>query len=306
MVSSEESAWGMCTGTVDVSAARALAWMYHFMSYERCAVHVRANGDLMRLCVPTTGGNHSVFQVIELNVPAAKNRVLAHKVTWRRTNEDVLEMASTSIQDLAGTADYPTVMQAIDIGSCKFQPLADNACRVVMVGQGVARGWMPNKAMEYATKGFLSIVDELREGYERSGKAVDDELRAVFPPPPPLIELEGEQVRVVNRCLALEVGSGAIKWQALKSTSPLVSLSMMYTEPEGNQPRYAPSRANRIRERDAGRSSERKRELELPDDLLQLRSRKTSQRQPRTNDRRQQPTLARGANNLLRGGRSET
>jgi hypothetical protein len=92
-------------------------------------------------------------------------------------------------------------------------------------------------AMNWSVKNFLGTAEELRDKYERNGKAVDAELRGGLPPPPPMDTLIEEQTRAVQRCLTLEAASAAVEWTSLKSTSPFVSLSMRYTKPVGGQPR---------------------------------------------------------------------
>ena len=73
--------------------------------------------------------------------------------------------------------------------------------------------------------------------FERNGREVDEELRSAFYLPPLLKNLNDDQTRVVQRCLALETGSASVEWTPLKSTSPFVSMSMKYTAEEGIESR---------------------------------------------------------------------
>jgi hypothetical protein len=91
--------------------------------------------------------------------------------------------------------------------------------------------------MNFGVKIPLGFAENIRDKYERNGKAVDAELRGAFPPPPPMDDLNEEQTRVVQRCLALETGSASVEWTPLQSTSPFVSMSMKYTKPVGSEPR---------------------------------------------------------------------
>jgi hypothetical protein len=144
---------------------------------------------------------------------------------------------------------------------------------VTLVFQVTAGGSVPVMAMNFGVKTALGIVEDLRDWYERNGKAVDKELMAASPPPPPKESLNEEQMRVVRSCLSLETvaATGASSasndsslkpasnnssprrllgivsanpaaaqaraekgsWVELKSTSPFVSLSMEYTNPVG-------------------------------------------------------------------------
>jgi hypothetical protein len=153
-------------------------------------------------------------------------------------------------------------------GFWRFKPLAPNVCSATLVFQAVMGGRIPVMAMNYGVKAALAFAESFRNSFERNGKAVDAELRRALPPPPSMETLNEEQAGVAQRCLALETesaaeiaalvrssknlvtyrGSAAAQaraakgsWVKLKSTSPFVSLSMMYTEPEGLKQRYASS-----------------------------------------------------------------
>jgi hypothetical protein len=74
-LSSEESAWGKARTEVDVSAGRALAYMWHLMSYMRCAPR-----DPKLLCTAVDLPNtHSMYQVFEKTVSMAANRVFGER-----------------------------------------------------------------------------------------------------------------------------------------------------------------------------------------------------------------------------------
>jgi hypothetical protein len=122
-------------------------------------------------------------------------------------------------------------------GFWRFTPHAVNVCRATFVFQVTAGGMIPVRAMNFGVKKALGLAEELRDKYERNGKAVDAELRGAFPPPPLVQQLEDEQAGVVLRCLALETGSAAVEWTKLKSASPFVSMSMKYSKPIGDDAR---------------------------------------------------------------------
>jgi hypothetical protein len=96
--------------------------------------------------------------------------------------------------------------------------------------------------------------------FERNGREVDAELRSAFYQPPLLKNLNDDQTRIVQRCLALETETAAedsdlerrahgsssaaaqaraVKesWVKLQSTSPFVSMSMKHTAEEGIESR---------------------------------------------------------------------
>jgi hypothetical protein len=91
--------------------------------------------------------------------------------------------------------------------------------------------------MNFGVKSALGFVEEVRDKYERNGKAVDAELRGALPPPPPMGQLNEEQTRIVQNCTALETGTAVVEWTKLKSPSPFVAISMNYTKPVRSEAR---------------------------------------------------------------------
>jgi hypothetical protein len=91
--------------------------------------------------------------------------------------------------------------------------------------------------MNFGVKTALGFVEEVRDKYERNGKAVDAELRGALPPPPPVGQLNEAQTRIVQNCTALETGTAAVEWTKLKSPSPFVSISMQYMKPVWSEAR---------------------------------------------------------------------
>jgi hypothetical protein len=268
-LSTGESAWGKAEGDVDVSAARVLAYLWHYESYERTKPKV--TNDLLHMAVGVPD-SHSMFQLVEFKIPLATNRVWACMWTWRQEANDDFLVALTSIQDLPWSKEKTHVRNLINKrksaekvvhgelrGFYRIHPLAENVCRVTFVAQGALGGQIPDRVMKSLIKYSLGIVEEVqdkcvREGakraqkrvgrlkwrslpatfrcacfarrYERSGKAVDAELRSKFPAPPS--EFQEDQVQVVQRCLKVEADTNAdvgLPWAKLESPA-LVDLWM--------------------------------------------------------------------------------
>jgi hypothetical protein len=106
-----------------------------------------------------------------------------------------------------------------------------------VVFQVVVGGSVPVMVMNHGVKYALSVSEGVRDKYERSGKAVDAELRGALPLPPPMGQLNDEQTRIVQSCMTLETGSAAVEWTKLGSPSPFVELAMKYTKPVANETR---------------------------------------------------------------------
>lgn len=69
----------------------------------------------------------------------------------------------------------------------------------------------------------------------RNGKRVDAELRLMFPPPPPLDQLNEEQLEVVARSKNLEAGTAGADWTSLESHSNLVEMWLQRSKVTGDE-----------------------------------------------------------------------
>jgi hypothetical protein len=75
-------------------------------------------------------------------------------------------------------------------------------------------------------QGRLAIVDRIRQLHERSGRAVDAELRAAFLRPPPFRALDPGQRQLAERCGRLEGRVlGGVELDEVRSPTPLVLMS---------------------------------------------------------------------------------
>ena len=172
-LSSGESAWGKAEGDVDISAARVLAYLWHYESYERTKPNATNNLLFMAVGVPNS---HSMFQLTELKIPLATNRVWACMWTWRREANDDFVVALTSIQDLPWSKEKARARKLIDThksaekvvhgelrGFFRIRPLAKNVCRVTFVAQGALGGQIPDRVMRSLIKFSLEIVKRLQD-----------------------------------------------------------------------------------------------------------------------------------------------
>ena len=172
-LSTGESAWGKAEGDVDVSAARVLAYLWHYESYERTKPNATNNLLFMAVGVPNS---HSMFQLTELKIPLATNRVWACMWTWRREANDDFVVALTSIQDLPWSKEKARARKLVDThksaenvvhgelrGFYRIHPLAKNVCRVTLVGQSILGGSIPDRVMNSLMKYSLGIVKEAQD-----------------------------------------------------------------------------------------------------------------------------------------------
>ena len=172
-LSTGESAWGKAEGDVDISAARVLAYLWHYESYER--TKPKATNDLLHMAVGVPD-SHSMFQLVEFKIPLATNRVWACMWTWRREANDDFVVALTSIKDLPWSKEKARARKLIDThksaekvvhgelrGFYRISPLAENVSRVTLVGQGVLGGSIPDRVMNSLIKFSLEIVKRLQD-----------------------------------------------------------------------------------------------------------------------------------------------
>ncbi|GMI19234.1 hypothetical protein TeGR_g13668, partial [Tetraparma gracilis] len=240
---SVEGAWGKATVNIDISADRCLAFFWHHMSSESNAKFEKNNGRLLRMQVDVPD-SHTTFTVTSAKspFPGVDNRVYASKWSWRREENGAFVAGFT----FKGSNEY--VERAIKEdarargctqgtlqGFYRFTPLAANVCHATLVFQVTVGGSVPVRAMNYGVRNALGNVEDLRDKYERNGKAVDAELRGAFPPLPLLQQLDDEQARIAKSGLGLETGSAAVEWTKLASTSPFVELAMQHTKPVGRE-----------------------------------------------------------------------
>ncbi|GMI30122.1 hypothetical protein TeGR_g9758 [Tetraparma gracilis] len=179
---------------------------------------------------------------------ALSNRVFGQWWTWAKEQNGDLVVALTPHEDFGLGAEKEIVDAALEAvkasvlgklrGFYRIKTLAPNVSRVTMVAQGALGGNFTKQAMAWAVKNSLGMVKLLQDN------------------------LTSEQDALVARCLTLEKGAEgsnvmaavgtntaaqarAMKgsWVELKSTSPFVSMSMAYTEPEGNESSIALGKA---------------------------------------------------------------
>jgi hypothetical protein len=80
--------WGKSEGPVDASATHVLAYLLHYMSYERCAEHNKKNAGILRLALEIPG-SRSMVQVAGTKMPVGvDNRVSAAWWAWRREPDE--------------------------------------------------------------------------------------------------------------------------------------------------------------------------------------------------------------------------
>ena len=91
-------------------------------------------------------------------------------------------------------------------------------------------------------KQTLSVVQKIQDKYERNGKLVDAEMRAAFPSPPPLAQLDDEQKLVVESCRLLECEEGG-KWDPLDSPYPFVTMHIKHDPPAKGERHIAVGKA---------------------------------------------------------------
>jgi len=159
---------------------------------------------------------------------------------------------------------HPTASTAIPgtvRGYWPFKPLAPSVCEVTYVVQVNLGGSIPKELLALRKKQTLGLVQTVQTSYERKGSVVDAEIRAVFPSPPPLAELDDEPKAIVDSCRAMESGEEDV-WETLPSPSPFVDMWVKHTPAKEYERAIAIGKATAVVDcpvRDAvGESSDRR------------------------------------------------
>jgi hypothetical protein len=249
-LSTTDSAWGKASGTVDASADTVMAWLWLFTSYERARSHVKNEGSrsAVRRNVDVPG-SRSALQVAAFGMGAAADRIFASWWCWRREPAPPGSSVGDLVISLAPVCSYSDRRDVADefertvethraasgavlgevVACYRISPLAPNVCRVTLVTQGSLKGFIPELVLQKKLKSTLSLVNEVRDRFERRGKDEDAELRAVFPRPPALGELASDQRELVGRCCELDSETENHAWQRLQSDGHVAMHYQMLT-----------------------------------------------------------------------------
>ncbi|GMI21204.1 hypothetical protein TeGR_g5105, partial [Tetraparma gracilis] len=149
-----------------------LAYLWYYESYERKNLK-NANPIMLGFDIPNS---HSMFQLLEVNIGAGQKRFYACKWTWSLEPDGAFFVAVTSVQDLPEGEEKAAILDTVGKNKSsdavilsqsrafyRISSLAENVCRVTLVGQGVIGGWVPDQAMKFLIKFFLSIVEDMRD-----------------------------------------------------------------------------------------------------------------------------------------------
>ena len=243
--------WGKAVATVDASAARVLSWLWLFNAHNRVQDHVAKNGDLLRAEV-LTESLRTKFGVGLIKFPGAlDNRVFANLWTWAQEPDSSFVLALRSLEDyhdqssaaakevlslLGSDPGAVVATRAFTRGFYRIMPIADRVCQVTLVQQANFGGLLPAIVMNKRLLSTMKTLARIQHKYERKGRLIDAEIRAVFPSPPPLDQLADEQTAVVEGCRTLEAEDER-EWKDLESPSPLVKMWVKYAKPKtGERP----------------------------------------------------------------------
>ena len=172
------------------------------------------------------------------------DRVFSTWLTWRAESDGSFILAFAPLEDYdnkervaemnAQIARDPPASAAIRAtirGFFKFRPLAPAVCKVTYVAQVRIGGSIPKELLTLRKKSTLGVMQRFQDKYERKGNFVDAEMRAAFPNPPPLVELNDEQRAIVKICREMETAEEAA-WEPLTSPSPFVAMWIMHAKPK--------------------------------------------------------------------------
>jgi len=251
---SDDHVWGKAIGTIDASADDVFAWQWAGLNSNEVIIgFVKEEGPAaFRRIVELDNCRSLLYARIKSVAPGVKDRVLAQWLTWRKEDDGSYVVALAPMEDCPATKEVEAMealikgdrraakaVRAHVRGFWKFAAVAPNVCRFTYVGYGSLGGHIPFMVLNVLVKSTLNAVQIAKDRFLRNGKVVDAEMRAAFPSPPALATLTEEQKALFAKGVALEEGSGVMKWHALKSPSYLVKIMGRYTPPKRGEEHYA-------------------------------------------------------------------
>jgi len=135
-----------------------------------------------------------------------------------------------------------TAIRATIRGFWRIKPLASTVCELSYVVQVALGGSIPKELLALRKKQTLSVVLKIQDKYERNGKLVDAEMRAAFPSPPCIAQLDSSQRLIVERCRVLEGEEGG-EWEPLLSPNPFVTMHIKHAPPAKGERQIAVGKA---------------------------------------------------------------
>jgi len=221
------------------------AWLWCFEAYEHIQRSEKDEYKNVFRRIVEVPSSRSVLLAQLKNMHGMADRVFALWFTWRKEDDGSYVIAFAPVEDSPATKQVEAMEAQIKgdrratkavrghlRGYWRIAPVAPNVCRFTCVGYGHLGGSIPDMILNAIVKRTLSIVHDAQDRFLRNGKVIDAEMRAAFPSPPALATLTDEQKAIFAKCIALEQGSGVMKWQAHKSPSYLVKMMSRYTPSE--------------------------------------------------------------------------
>jgi hypothetical protein len=241
-----DSAWGIAVADVDVSAARALAWLFHLSSQERRTEHFAEEGAGALAKSISIPNSHSMLHasLVTLNF-GLSDRIFATWFAWAQQKESGgFVLAFGPMQEFPDKSYVDSLEASIEAdkrasvalrgelrGFYHITPRARNVCEITLVLQGKLFGKIPVKLLNARVKTTLGFMRTMQRKFERNGRVVDAEIRETLSYLPALNELSFDQKAVLASCSALNRSGNISPRIELTSTDPFVNMWMEYSPP---------------------------------------------------------------------------
>jgi hypothetical protein len=251
-ISSER--WGKGVTKLDVSAARALSWLWFFMSNERIQRHNEEFTHRLKKEILVPNSSRSKLTLKMLTFKGFDDRVFPTVWTWRKEDNGTFTLAFGGLKECEGFgeamhaavaeaenvlknhSDAVNAERASMIGFYRFKPLASNLCELTFVASYDFGGRIPTFIAGALVKSGLSVVERMQHKFSRNGVAVDREMRETFATPPTLEQLVAdhpELAKEIRKCQDLEVDhSEDGEFVPVRSSSPFAKMWKKHAPPK--------------------------------------------------------------------------
>jgi len=176
------------------------------------------------------------FQHSEIPFSDGEKRRTRAKTTSRirRVKTPPSSVSPTSTRNSNDIEADSKVVQVHNNGVWIFDRKAENICDVTFANRIEDKGKLPAKFVNSTVGRSLDVVSQLKSFFERSGGAVDQELRDAFVERIPEVRTNDDQRDIIEEQLG-KVDLNDDKWEPLeKNSSAFVKLSKIHVKGESN------------------------------------------------------------------------
>ena len=180
--SARRAACGKAVGVIDTSADDAAAWTFEFCSRARVRTHNEFNADMPRFISRRTGSDSFVSGLlVRLPFPFWPREFVVG-VSWSKRENGAISVFINSVDEDVdyGMSTGWTVRASTTAVSDIVPNNGPNSCTITFHQQVDSRGFIPVAVVNSKVTYSLSIVDDMREVFQRDEEIDVESRRALF------------------------------------------------------------------------------------------------------------------------------